>query len=154
MPHLPPAHNETSKHVSPNEIKIKEKQNKIVSDSNSNLAKSMTHHNQTKELTIWFLNISTIVWWHWVSIDAIAPGNAVEYQPGLDAEACASQRQKSPCTPQLHRYSTLAHFSPSRVSFIHREVTFLFHFLIFIDCDGWWPEVVRPWIFIIWDTFA
>jgi hypothetical protein len=27
MPHLPPAHNETSKHVSPNEIKIKEKQN-------------------------------------------------------------------------------------------------------------------------------
>jgi hypothetical protein len=25
-------------------------------DSNSNLAKSMTHHNQTKELTTWFLN--------------------------------------------------------------------------------------------------
>jgi hypothetical protein len=35
--------------------KIKGKQNKIVPDSNSNLAKSMTHHNQTKELTTWFL---------------------------------------------------------------------------------------------------
>jgi hypothetical protein len=38
-----------------NETKIKEKQNKTISDSNSNLAKSMTHHNQTKELTTWFL---------------------------------------------------------------------------------------------------
>jgi hypothetical protein len=56
MPHLPPAHHETSKHDSPNETKIKEKQNKIVLDSNSNLAKSMTHHNQTKELTTWFLS--------------------------------------------------------------------------------------------------
>jgi hypothetical protein len=25
--------------------------------SNSNLIKSMTHHNQTKELTTWFLNL-------------------------------------------------------------------------------------------------
>jgi hypothetical protein len=55
MPHLPPAHHETSKRNSPNEIKIKEKQNKTFPDSNSNLAKSMTHHNQTKELTTWFL---------------------------------------------------------------------------------------------------
>jgi hypothetical protein len=55
MPHLPPAHHETSKHDSPNETKIKEKQNKIVPDSNSNLAKSMTHHNQIKERTTWFL---------------------------------------------------------------------------------------------------
>ncbi len=57
MPHLPPAHHETSKHDSPNETKIKEKQNKTIPDSNSNLAKSMTHHNQTKELTTWFLNL-------------------------------------------------------------------------------------------------
>jgi hypothetical protein len=42
---------------SPNETKVKEKQNKTISDSNSNLAKSMTHHNQTKELTTWFLNL-------------------------------------------------------------------------------------------------
>jgi hypothetical protein len=28
---------------------------KTVPDLNSNLAKSMTHHNQTKELTTWFL---------------------------------------------------------------------------------------------------
>jgi hypothetical protein len=55
MPHLPPAHHETSKHDSPNETKIKEKQNEIILDSNSNLFKSMTHHNQTKELTTWFL---------------------------------------------------------------------------------------------------
>jgi hypothetical protein len=55
MSHLPPAHHETSKHDSLNETKIKEKQNKTVSDSNSNLAKLMTHHNQTKELTTWFL---------------------------------------------------------------------------------------------------
>jgi hypothetical protein len=55
MPHLPPAHHETSKHDSPTETKVKEKQKKTISDSNSNLAKSMTHYNQTKELTTWFL---------------------------------------------------------------------------------------------------
>jgi hypothetical protein len=55
MPHLPPAHHETSKHDSPNETKVKEKQNETIPDSNSNLAKSMTHHNQTKKLTTWFL---------------------------------------------------------------------------------------------------
>jgi hypothetical protein len=56
MPHLPPAHHETSKRDSPNEAKIK-KENKTIPDSNSNLAKSMTHHNQTKELITWFLNL-------------------------------------------------------------------------------------------------
>jgi hypothetical protein len=40
-----------------NETRIKEKQNEIVPDLNSNPAKSMTHHNQTKELTTWFLNL-------------------------------------------------------------------------------------------------
>jgi hypothetical protein len=35
----------------------KEKQNKAIPNSNSNLAKSMTHHTQTKELTTWFLNL-------------------------------------------------------------------------------------------------
>jgi hypothetical protein len=34
-----------------NKGKIKTKQNKTIPDSNSNLTKSMTHHNQTKELT-------------------------------------------------------------------------------------------------------
>jgi hypothetical protein len=57
MPHLPPAHHETSKHDSPNETNVKEKQNKTAPDSNSNLAKLMTHHNQTKELTTWLLNL-------------------------------------------------------------------------------------------------
>jgi hypothetical protein len=57
MPHLLPAHHETSKHDSPNETKVKEKQNKTILDLNSNLAKSMTHHNQTKELNTWFLNL-------------------------------------------------------------------------------------------------
>jgi hypothetical protein len=57
MPHLPPTHHETSKRDSPNETMIKEKQNKTVPNSNSNLAKSMTQHNQNKELTIWFLNL-------------------------------------------------------------------------------------------------
>jgi hypothetical protein len=55
MPHLPPAHHETSKCDSRNETKVKEK-NETILDSNSNIAKSMTHHNQTKELTTWFLN--------------------------------------------------------------------------------------------------
>jgi hypothetical protein len=55
MPHLKPAQHETSKHDSPNKTKVKEKQNKTIPDSNSNIAKSMTHHNQTKELTTWFL---------------------------------------------------------------------------------------------------
>jgi hypothetical protein len=57
MPHLPPAHHETSKHDSPTETKIKEIQNKTITDSNSNLAKSMIHINQTKKLTTWFLNL-------------------------------------------------------------------------------------------------
>jgi hypothetical protein len=55
MPHLPPVHYETSKRDSPNEPNIKEKQNETIPDSNWNLAKLMTHHNQTKELTTWFL---------------------------------------------------------------------------------------------------
>jgi hypothetical protein len=37
--------------------KVKEKQNKTIPDSNSKLAKSMTHHNQIKELTTWFFNL-------------------------------------------------------------------------------------------------
>jgi hypothetical protein len=57
MPHLPPAHHETSKRDSPSETKVKEKQNETVPDSNSNLTKLMTHHNQTKELITWFLNL-------------------------------------------------------------------------------------------------
>jgi hypothetical protein len=57
MRHLPPAHHEASKRDSPNETKVKEKQRKTIPDSNSNLAKSMTHHNQTKKLTTWFLNL-------------------------------------------------------------------------------------------------
>jgi hypothetical protein len=57
MSHLPPAHHEKSKHDSPNETKIKEKQNEIIPYSNSNLVKSMIHHNQTKELITWFLNL-------------------------------------------------------------------------------------------------
>jgi hypothetical protein len=36
----------------------KRNKGKTVPDSNSNIAKSMTHHNQTKELTTWFLNLS------------------------------------------------------------------------------------------------
>jgi hypothetical protein len=56
MPHLPPAHHEANKRDSPNETKVKEKQNKTIPDLNSNLAKSITHHNQTKELTTWFLS--------------------------------------------------------------------------------------------------
>jgi hypothetical protein len=58
--HLPPAHHETSKCDSPNETKIKEKQNETIPDSNSNLAKSMIHHNQTKEWTTWFLNLPLV----------------------------------------------------------------------------------------------
>jgi outer membrane usher protein FimD/PapC len=58
MPHLPPAHHETIKRDYLNETKIKEKQNETILDSNSNIAKSISHHNQTKELTTWFLNLS------------------------------------------------------------------------------------------------
>jgi hypothetical protein len=35
----------------------KRKENETIPDSNSNLAKSMTHHNQTNKLTTWFLNL-------------------------------------------------------------------------------------------------
>jgi hypothetical protein len=55
MPHLPPAHHETSKRDSPNKAKEK---NKTVPDLNSNLAKSIIHHNQTKEHTTWFLSLT------------------------------------------------------------------------------------------------
>jgi hypothetical protein len=60
--HAAPAHHETSKRDSPNKTKIKETQNETVPDSNSNLAKSMTHHNQTKELTTWFLKKFPYQW--------------------------------------------------------------------------------------------
>jgi hypothetical protein len=43
--HAAPAHHEISKCDSPNEPKVKEKQNKIIPNLNSNLAKSITHHN-------------------------------------------------------------------------------------------------------------
>jgi hypothetical protein len=62
MPHLSPAHHETSKRDSPNETKIKEKQNETILDLNSNLTKSITHHNQTKEWTTWFLTYSDLVY--------------------------------------------------------------------------------------------
>jgi cytochrome c-type biogenesis protein CcmH/NrfF len=48
MSPLSPAHHETSKHDSPNELKVKKNKNENIPDSNSNLAMSMTHHNQTK----------------------------------------------------------------------------------------------------------
>jgi hypothetical protein len=54
---MPPAHHEISKCDSPNKTKVKEKQNETILDLNSNLAKSITHHNQTRELTTWFLNL-------------------------------------------------------------------------------------------------
>jgi hypothetical protein len=38
-----------------NKVKVKVKQNKTILDLNSNLTKLMTHHNQIKELTTWFL---------------------------------------------------------------------------------------------------
>jgi hypothetical protein len=37
--------------------KGKSKTNKTILNSNSNITKSMTHHNQTRELTTWFLNL-------------------------------------------------------------------------------------------------
>jgi hypothetical protein len=75
MLHLPPAHHKTSKHDSPNETKVKEKQNETIPDSNSNLDKSMTHHNQTKELTTWFLNLPKIQNGYdsiWVIVDRLS----------------------------------------------------------------------------------
>jgi hypothetical protein len=57
MPHLSPAHHETSKCDSSNKTKVKEKQNESIPDSNLNLTKLMTHHNQIKERTTWFLNL-------------------------------------------------------------------------------------------------
>jgi hypothetical protein len=57
MPHLSPAHHETSKRDSPNKTKVKEKQTETIPNSNSNHAKSMTHYSQTKKLTTWFLSI-------------------------------------------------------------------------------------------------
>jgi hypothetical protein len=48
LPHLPPAHHETSKHDSPNETRIKEKQKQNYPGFKFKLVKLMTHHNQTK----------------------------------------------------------------------------------------------------------
>jgi hypothetical protein len=61
MLHLPPAHHKTIKRDSPNKTKVKGKQNKTIPDLNSNLAKSMTHHNQAKELTTWFLITKVLI---------------------------------------------------------------------------------------------
>jgi hypothetical protein len=64
MSHLPPAHHEIIKRDSPNETRIKEKQNKIILNSNSNIVKSMTHHNQNNELITWFLIYQFCLWHH------------------------------------------------------------------------------------------
>jgi hypothetical protein len=48
MSHLSHAHHETSKRDSPNELKVWKNKNKNISDSNSNPAMAITHHNQTK----------------------------------------------------------------------------------------------------------
>jgi hypothetical protein len=50
-------HLHTTRQANANKTKVKEKQNETILDSNSNLAKSTTHHNQTKEHTTWFLNL-------------------------------------------------------------------------------------------------
>jgi hypothetical protein len=50
-------HHETSKCYSSNETMDKGKTVKTAPDSNSSLAKSMTHHNQTKKLSTWFLTL-------------------------------------------------------------------------------------------------
>jgi hypothetical protein len=49
LPHLPPAHHETSKRDSPNEPWVKGKATKRIPDSNSNLVKSMTHHTSNQD---------------------------------------------------------------------------------------------------------
>jgi hypothetical protein len=54
MPHL---HTTRQANMILQTKKVKEKQNETILDSNSKLAKSMTHHNQTKKLTNWFLNL-------------------------------------------------------------------------------------------------
>jgi hypothetical protein len=94
MPHLPPVHHEISKHDSPNETKIKDKQNKTIPDSNSNLAKSITHHNQTKELTTWFLIVA----------DRSPPDRQRARHPACTARrdrATAPRQQAGPTVPGL-----------------------------------------------------
>jgi hypothetical protein len=56
MPYLSPAHHETSKCVSPQKS-VSRVQPPKYPYLNSNYGKSMTHHNQTKVLTTWFLNL-------------------------------------------------------------------------------------------------
>jgi hypothetical protein len=98
MPHLSPAHHETSKHDSPNETRVKEKQNETVLDSNSNLAKSMTHHNQIKELTTWFLINSRLCY----------PRTVKKYLSEL--EQTKEPSQISPrIVPTTMRYVALSH---------------------------------------------
>jgi hypothetical protein len=58
---------------------MKEKQNEIVPDSNSNLAKSMTHHNQIKELSTWFLKV--------IETKVYLP-SGVCYSPDLESQHC------------------------------------------------------------------
>jgi hypothetical protein len=60
MPLLPPAHHETSKRDSPNELKIKGKTTKPIPDSNSNLTKSMTHHTSNQGIGHLVSQIRTI----------------------------------------------------------------------------------------------
>jgi hypothetical protein len=57
MQNLPPAHHETSKCDSPNETKIKEKQNETIPNLNSNLTQ-VNDSSQSKQGTdTWFLNL-------------------------------------------------------------------------------------------------
>jgi hypothetical protein len=57
MPQLPPTHYETSKHESPTETKIKEKQNETIPDSNSNLFQVNDSSQSNQGTDTWFLNL-------------------------------------------------------------------------------------------------
>jgi hypothetical protein len=109
MPHLPPAHHETSKHDSPNETKVKEKQKEIVSDSKSNLAKSTTPHNQTKERTTWFLRNQP--WWHCRPVVVVSATEALRRQQA--ANECEWQHEVQMGTVQMRREKNAWFSNPS-----------------------------------------
>jgi hypothetical protein len=119
MSHQSPAHHETSERDSPNETKVKEKQNKTIPDLNSNIAKSMIHHNQTNELTTWFLreklggrpaHQSAIVLW-------IVSG-AFFLESSRVRPTLLGQRGRLPCTGTARRKRTCGIFGSVKEAYM------------------------------------
>jgi hypothetical protein len=82
MPHLPPAHHETSKHDSPNETKVKEKQNETVPDEIK--PRQVNDSSQSNQGTDHLVSQSPPWWVHWQQKHKVGSSNPKPHEAQLE----------------------------------------------------------------------